>query len=95
MKIRWIARSSCTCWNEDPTREYRVIEAETAKDGLEQYHAQDPDCLLLDYHLPDATGLDVLRKLRSGGNQLPVPVVILTGRGNESGATEAVLAGAP
>jgi CheY-like chemotaxis protein len=53
------------------------------------------DCVLLDYQLPDATGLDVLRRLRSDAATtdsaagapsgaptaagLPVPVVMLTG----------------
>jgi len=50
------------------------------------------DCVLLDYHLPGSDGLAVLRELRNGGN--PVPVVALTGQGDEEVAVELMKAGA-
>ena len=50
------------------------------------------DCVLLDYHLPGTDGIAVLRELRNGGN--PVPVVALTGHGDEEVAVELMKAGA-
>src|SRR3984957_2903031 len=50
------------------------------------------DALLLDLHLPDARGLDFLRKLRRRGD--PLPVVILTARDQVSDRIEGLKAGA-
>jgi len=50
------------------------------------------DCVLLDYHLPGQDGIAVLRQLRNGGNN--VPVVALTGQGDEEVAVELMKAGA-
>jgi two-component system response regulator FixJ len=35
-------------------------------------------CLVLDIHMPDMTGIDVLRRLRQDGDRLPV--IMVTGR---------------
>lgn len=50
------------------------------------------DCVLLDYLLPGADGLELMRRLRAVGN--PVPVVVLTGRGDESLAVAMLKEGA-
>ncbi|MCG6550847.1 MAG: response regulator [Candidatus Magnetominusculus sp. LBB02] len=44
---------------------YRLIEAETAKDGLVQAAMRNPDVILLDLGLPDMDGIEVIRQLRS------------------------------
>ena len=44
------------------------------------------DAVVTDYHLGWTTGLDVLRRIRAGGD---VPVVMFTGTGNEAVATQA------
>src|SRR5258706_11815768 len=53
-----------------------------------------PDCILLDYVLPDAEGLEVLESLRQPGGTLPCAVVMLTGAGTADVATAAMNAGA-
>ncbi|MFS8066122.1 MAG: ATP-binding protein [Byssovorax sp.] len=50
------------------------------------------DCILLDLRLPGRDGLDVLRTLAADG--VDVPVVILTGHGDEDTAVEIMKAGA-
>ena len=50
------------------------------------------DCALLDLNLPDATGLEGLRRLR-GADDAP-PILVLTGFDDERRAVEAVGAGA-
>ena len=50
------------------------------------------DCVLLDLNLPDAQGLDGLRRLRSLAPNLAV--LVLTGLDDERHGTEAVAAGA-
>jgi len=50
------------------------------------------DIALLDMKLPDGTGMDLLMEIRQSGLQMPV--VILTGSGNEEVAASAMKAGA-
>ncbi|MEU6265291.1 response regulator transcription factor [Saccharopolyspora sp. NPDC003752] len=66
-----------------PTRVSRGADALTRH--------RDHDLVLLDLGLPDADGLDVLRKLRRVG---PIPVVVLTARGEERMVVRGLRSGA-
>lgn len=74
--------------------EFVLQEAETACDGLQLVQTQQPDCILLDYNLPDMNGLEFLAKLKSDQGEIPVPVIMLTGADNASVAVEAIKLGA-
>ena len=74
--------------------EFVLSEAETGQEGLQLAHAQKPDCVLLDYHLPDLNGLEFLAKLRNDLGEIPVPVMMLTGADTASVAVEAMKRGA-
>ena len=50
------------------------------------------DIILLDYRLPDGTGLELLDQLARRGHQ--IPVVMVTGQGNERIAVQAIQHGA-
>jgi DNA-binding response OmpR family regulator len=54
---------------------YTVIEADTGTGGLEAFRANDVDLVLLDLRLPDLSGFDVCRALRS---ESIVPIIIIT-----------------
>ena len=79
---------------QDPDYEFVLSEAETGREGLQLAHAQKPDCVLLDYHLPDLNGLEFLAELRNDLGAIPVPVMMLTGADNASVAVEAMKRGA-
>ena len=68
----------------------------TAAKGLETCRAVAPDCILIDYKLPDMTGLDFIAQLRSeeASEAPPAAVVMLTGLVNEQVAVNALKAGA-
>jgi len=67
---------------------FEVLAAPTAADALRHCQFAQPDLLLLDLGLPDASGLDVLREIRepdrSVGRFDPrMGVIVLSGRGTE------------
>lgn len=70
---------------------YRLFEAETAEDGLAQAAARQPDLIVLDLGLPDADGLEVIRKVRAWSQ---LPIIVLSARGQERVKIEALDAGA-
>src|ERR1700729_2144748 len=59
-----------------------VTTAGTGKDALRQAETDQPDLIVLDVMLPDMDGFEVGRRLRSGGNE--VPVIFLTARDTSS-----------
>ena len=79
---------------QNPDYEFVLTEAETGREGLRLAHAQKPDCVLLDYHLPDLNGLEFLAELRNDLGEIPVPVMMLTGADTASVAVEAMKRGA-
>jgi FixJ family two-component response regulator len=57
------------------------MEATTFLSGrafLESLHVRPPDCVLLDFHMPDLTGEDVLKALARAGRGLRV--IVISGR---------------
>lgn len=75
-------------------RPYRILEAELGCEGLRLWHAHRPDCVLLDYHLPDRDGLQVLAAMGSGDYGEALPVVMLTMRDDLAIAAKSISAGA-
>ncbi|MHB8394086.1 MAG: response regulator transcription factor [Candidatus Dormibacteria bacterium] len=51
---------------------YRVDSARTGREALSEIAIRRPDCVVLDYAMPEMTGLEVVRALRESGNQTPV-----------------------
>ena len=74
--------------------EFFLTEAENGLDGLQEVQKNRPDCVLLDYNLPDLNGLEFLAALRTDMGETSVPVVMLTGADNTTVAVEAMKRGA-
>jgi len=71
--------------------DYRVVEAENAKEGLLQITMTRPDVILLDLGLPDNGGLHVLSQLREWS---VIPVIVLTVQDDEQTKITALDSGA-
>ena len=74
--------------------EFLLSEADSGREGLQLAHEQKPDCVLLDYHLPDLNGLEFLAALADDTGDVSVPVMMLTGTDNATIAVEAMKRGA-
>lgn len=69
------------------TNDYRVIEAEAGKEGMQMAMNHLPDLILLDLGLPDKSGHDVLCELRLWYNK---PIIILSVINNEGDIVKAL-----
>ncbi len=73
---------------------FTVSEAENGKVALERCHEIMPDAILLDWNMPEMTGIEFLRLLRDGpGGGAPV-VIFCTTENQVERITEAINAGA-
>jgi PAS domain S-box-containing protein len=79
--------------SQDQHHRYRILEAETGEAALELVQSVPADVILLDYCLPDFDGLEVLGKLHQQMSHR-VPILMMTGQGNESLAVQVLKAGA-
>ncbi|NEQ29240.1 MAG: response regulator, partial [Microcoleus sp. SIO2G3] len=71
------------------------VEMSTAvdcKSAIATLDQENFDCVLLDYRLPDGDGLALVQEVRSTGSK--IPLVVLTGQGDEQTAVELMKAGA-
>jgi two-component system catabolic regulation response regulator CreB len=74
---------------------YRVSFARTLDEARSVLRAKPPtDGLLLDIHLPDGSGLDLLRDLREQGSTARLPVLVVTAEGEDRILREARRLGA-
>ena len=67
-----------------------IVQAENGRQGVELFHSEKPDCILLDYLMPDMDGIDVLAEITDGRDRPPTAVVMLAGRASESVAVKAM-----
>ncbi|HEX4794434.1 MAG TPA: response regulator [Humisphaera sp.] len=79
---------------QDTSTAYEFLEASVGEEGLAISRRERPDCILLDYNLPDLNGLEFIERLRRQDGDAPTPVVMLTGQGNEAVAVDAIKKGA-
>ncbi|QLE51425.1 PAS domain S-box protein [Nostoc sp. C057] len=73
---------------------YTFLEGTLGQQGLELFQQHQPDAILLDYRLPDIDGLEFLAKLQTSTQNQCLPVIVVTGQGNEAIAVQAMKAGA-
>jgi two-component system KDP operon response regulator KdpE len=71
---------------------YRMREAASVAEGLQQVHARQPDLIVLDLGLPDADGIEVIHAVRKWNRNLPI--LVLSVRANERDKILALDAGA-
>jgi len=68
-----------------------VETATSASEGLDRLAAEDIDCVVSDFDMPEMDGIEFLEAVRETDPDLPF--VLFTGQGNEEIASEAISAG--
>lgn len=67
---------------------FRVLEAADGRTGLDILKQQNPDLVLLDLHMPDLSGTEVLRRIHFYDPELPV--IVISGTGEIEDVVEAL-----
>ena len=73
------------------SHDFRIVEATTGQEGLQQAIERSPDLVLLDLGLPDIDGLEITQQLREWSK---VPIIVLSARNQEHDKIAALDAGA-
>jgi two-component system phosphate regulon response regulator PhoB len=73
---------------------YQILEAQEGGHALELARAHHPDLVLLDVMLPDLSGFEICRQIKSDPLMASTTVLMLTAKAQESDLGEAETAGA-
>jgi len=73
---------------------FRWLEAEDARAAQIAVADQRPDLILLDWMLPDLSGIDLARRLKKDEHSADIPIIMLTARGEEEDKVRGLEAGA-
>jgi two-component system phosphate regulon response regulator PhoB len=73
---------------------YLVDVAEDGAAALERVRGSTPDLIILDWMLPELSGIEVCRQLRADPDTKEVPVIMLTARGEEADRLKGLASGA-
>ena len=65
--------------------EYEFFEAEDGNEGLAKTRECEPDLIILDIQMPNKDGFATFKDLRSDDATAAIPVIMLTGVGDQTG----------
>jgi len=63
---------------------FSTLVATDGEEALLLVEEENPDLIILDWMLPELSGIDVCRRLRETKNFKTIPIIMLTARGEES-----------
>ncbi len=73
---------------------YRVSVAIDGTEALTQIQTELPDLVILDWMLPQLSGIEVCRQIRTDPDSKDTPVIMLTARGEEADRVKGLVSGA-
>jgi DNA-binding response OmpR family regulator len=68
---------------------FAAVSAKNGKQGIKAARYRAPDLILLDINMPKMDGFAVLEKLKADPKTMSIPVIMLTGRGDEDSKLKA------
>lgn len=63
----------------DAEKQYEILQANSGKLALKIIDKVKPDLILLDWEMPDISGLDVIREIRKNEETKDIAVIVITG----------------
>lgn len=75
-------------------KQFRVMEAENGRSGLELAREQIPDMVISDINMPEMDGLELCKMLKTDQRTSHIPVILLTARQSDSSFVEGYETGA-
>jgi len=63
---------------------YRCLQAANAREGHAAILDEGPDLVLLDWMMPETSGIELLRRLRKDGMTANLPIILLTAKTDEA-----------
>ena len=73
---------------------FRVVTAETGEEAQRALQEKLPDLILLDWMLPDLSGIELCRRWRSREETARTPIIMITARGEEEERVRGLATGA-
>ena len=73
---------------------YRTLSTASGEEALLMVRESVPDLVVLDWMLPDRSGVEICHRLREAKDTRPIPVIIVTARGEEVDRVRGLDAGA-
>ncbi|CUU06400.1 two-component system, chemotaxis family, response regulator CheY [Candidatus Thermokryptus mobilis] len=67
-----------------------IVEAEDGKDALAKLYSERIDFIITDWNMPNMTGLELTRAVRSDPNFANIPILMVTTRGMKQDVIEAL-----
>ncbi|MCS7228591.1 MAG: chemotaxis response regulator CheY [Candidatus Kryptonium sp.] len=69
-----------------------IVEAEDGKDALAKLYAEKIDFIITDWNMPNMTGLELTKAVRSNPDFANIPILMVTTRGMKEDVLEALQA---
>ena len=63
---------------------FKVHTSETGEEGFDQIKKSLPDLVLLDWMLPDLSGIDICKQIKKDAKLKSIPVIMLTAKSEEA-----------
>ncbi|MGH2772193.1 MAG: response regulator transcription factor [Actinomycetota bacterium] len=76
------------------SQNYEILEASNGREALDQARQHHPELILLDVAMPQLSGLEVCREIKSDPAMSDVKILMLTARSQQSDEQGGVEAGA-
>ena len=80
--------------NYNLKKKFKIFEANSAEEALDACDSNNIHLILLDWMLPEMSGLSLLRTIKKQKNNLEIPVIFVTAKDDESDKIAAFSSGA-